>query len=85
MVFVTHNLPLVSAIAARVAVLADGQIAEIGPTSRILTDPESDHAKRMLANMLTLSAVTSSPDQVWRNAARSAGATQSAKRAITTP
>jgi ABC-type microcin C transport system duplicated ATPase subunit YejF len=50
------DLPLISAIAARVVVMAGGRIAEIGPTSRILTDPVGDYAQRLLANMLTLPA-----------------------------
>jgi peptide/nickel transport system ATP-binding protein len=56
MVFVTHNLPLVSAIAGRVAVMADGRIVEIGPTSKVLTDPDSDHTKNLLGHMLTVPA-----------------------------
>ena len=39
MLFVTHNLPLVRSIAHRVAVMADGQIVEIGSTEQVLTDP----------------------------------------------
>ena len=50
MLFVTHNLPLVRSIAHRVAVMADGRIVEIGSTEQVLTDPEQEYTKRLLAD-----------------------------------
>jgi ABC-type microcin C transport system duplicated ATPase subunit YejF len=34
--------------------MADGRIVDIGPTSKILTCPDSDDTKDLLADMLTL-------------------------------
>ena len=50
MLFVTHNLPLVRSIAHRVAVMADGRIVEIGSTEQVLTEPEQEYTKRLLAD-----------------------------------
>ncbi len=50
MLFVTHNLPLVRSIAHRVAVMADGRIVEVGSTEQVLTEPEQDYTKRLLAD-----------------------------------
>jgi len=50
MLFVTHNLPVVRSIARRVAVMADGKIVEFGPVEKILTEPEQEYTKRLLAD-----------------------------------
>ena len=50
MLFVTHNLPVVRSIAARVAVMADGKIVEFGDVETILTEPAEEYTKRLLAN-----------------------------------
>ncbi len=50
MLFVTHNLPLVRSVAHRVAVMADGRIVEVGPTETVLTAPEQEYTKRLLAD-----------------------------------
>ena len=50
MLFVTHNLPLVRSVAHRVAVMADGRIVEIGSTEQVLTEPEQEYTRRLLAD-----------------------------------
>jgi peptide/nickel transport system ATP-binding protein len=50
MLFVTHNLPLVRSVAHRVAVMADGRIVEVGDTHTVLTTPEQEYTKRLLAD-----------------------------------
>jgi len=40
----------VRSIARRVAVMADGKIVEFGPVEKILTDPEQEYTKRLLAD-----------------------------------
>jgi peptide/nickel transport system ATP-binding protein len=50
MLFVTHNLPLVRSVAHRVAVMADGRIVEVGDTRTVLTAPEQEYTKRLLAD-----------------------------------
>jgi peptide/nickel transport system ATP-binding protein len=50
MLFVTHNLPLVRTVADRVAVMAAGRIVEVGPTDTVLTAPEQEYTRRLLAD-----------------------------------
>jgi peptide/nickel transport system ATP-binding protein len=50
MLFVTHNLPLVRSVAHRVAVMADGRIVEVGDTQTVLTTPEQEYTRRLLAD-----------------------------------
>ena len=37
-------------VAHRVAVMADGRIVEIGATETVLTEPEQEYTKRLLAD-----------------------------------
>lgn len=48
LVFVTHNLALVRAIAQRAIVLKDGSLVEEGPTRRIFQSPDSEYTSRLL-------------------------------------
>jgi peptide/nickel transport system ATP-binding protein len=50
MLFVTHNLPLVRSVADRVAVMADGRIVEVGTTVAVLTAPEQEYTRRLIAD-----------------------------------
>jgi peptide/nickel transport system ATP-binding protein len=56
MLFVTHNLPLVRSFAQQVAVMADGKLIEFGPTERVLTNPDQEYTKRLLADTPSISA-----------------------------
>ena len=58
LVFVTHNLALISTIASRVAVLSAGRIVEHGPVRQVLESPADDYTKRLLADTPTLEGVT---------------------------
>jgi peptide/nickel transport system ATP-binding protein len=58
LVFVTHNLALISTIANRVAVLSAGRIVEHGPVRRVLESPTDDYTRRLLADTPTLEGVT---------------------------
>ena len=55
LLFVTHNLAVVRAIADQVAVLNLGSIVEQGWTNRVLDAPEDDYTKNLLANTPSLS------------------------------
>jgi len=48
LIFVTHNLALVSSIAENVAVLMAGRIVELGNTAQVLGDPASPEARKLL-------------------------------------
>ena len=50
MVFVTHHLALVRAIAQHVAVMSDGRIVEAGTTEEVLDHPKDDYTRALLAD-----------------------------------
>ncbi len=50
LLFVTHNLAVVRRIADRVAVLERGVIVEVGPTDRVLDDPQHPYTQSLLAD-----------------------------------
>ena len=49
LLFITHHLPLVSAIAEQVIVLKDGQVQERGKTAAILEDPQTTYTRELIA------------------------------------
>ncbi|MBW1640695.1 ABC transporter ATP-binding protein [Microbacterium resistens] len=51
---VTHNMGVVADIADRVAVMYRGDMVEVGETRRVLTEPQEDYTKRLLAAVPTL-------------------------------
>jgi peptide/nickel transport system ATP-binding protein len=59
LVFVTHNLALISTIASRVAVLNGGRIVEHGPVRKVLESPTDDYTRRLLSDTPTLEGVAS--------------------------
>ncbi len=48
-VLVTHNLGIIGAMADRVLVLKDGEAVEYGNTQEVLTNPQADYTKALLA------------------------------------
>ena len=54
--FVTHNLPLVRAIAQRVIVMRQRPIVESGEVGQVLDHPGGDYTKRLLADAPRLDA-----------------------------
>ncbi|MGI5177205.1 dipeptide ABC transporter ATP-binding protein [Dactylosporangium sp. CA-152071] len=53
LLLVSHDLAVVAGIADRVLVMHDGVIVEQGPTGRILTAPEHDYTRMLLAAVPT--------------------------------
>ncbi|WP_459191527.1 ABC transporter ATP-binding protein [Halosimplex sp. J119] len=56
LVFVTHDLNLISLIADRLAVMYAFEFAEVGPTERILTEPEHPYTRALLSAVPNVSA-----------------------------
>jgi peptide/nickel transport system ATP-binding protein len=51
MLFVTHDLAAARYVADRVAVMKDGEIVEEGTTELVVTEPQSEYTKLLLASM----------------------------------
>jgi peptide/nickel transport system ATP-binding protein len=49
MLFITHDLHVAAQVCDRVAVMYRGEIVEIAPTRRLLTDPQHPYTQRLLA------------------------------------
>jgi ABC-type microcin C transport system duplicated ATPase subunit YejF len=52
LVFISHDLAVVSALSDRLIVLERGRIVETGPTSRVLGAPQSALAQRLVARAM---------------------------------
>jgi ABC-type glutathione transport system ATPase component len=50
--FLAHDLSLVRHMAQRVAVMARGEIVELGETARVFEDPQHDYTRRLLGSVL---------------------------------
>ena len=48
LLFISHDLPLVSSIADRVLIMQNGRIVEQGKTSRVLREPSEDYTRNLL-------------------------------------
>jgi peptide/nickel transport system ATP-binding protein len=57
--FVTHNLALIRAIAQTVAVLHDGRIVDSGPVERVLASPHAGYTQALLSNTPSIPVSTS--------------------------
>jgi ABC-type glutathione transport system ATPase component len=49
MIFISHDIAVVSHLADRVLVLSNGQVMDHGPTEQVLTSPESDYTRALIA------------------------------------
>ncbi|WP_033577609.1 ABC transporter ATP-binding protein [Dickeya chrysanthemi] len=56
MVFVSHDLALVGALAQQVVVMKDGRVVEQGGTERVFTHPEQDYTRHLIDTRRRLSA-----------------------------
>ena len=54
--FITHNLAVVSRVADRIAVMQEGRIVETGPAASTIADPQSDYGRKLLAAVPRLGA-----------------------------
>jgi ABC-type dipeptide/oligopeptide/nickel transport system ATPase component len=47
-IFVSHNLGVVQAVSERIAVMHNGEIVELGPTSQIIDSPTVAYTKALI-------------------------------------
>jgi peptide/nickel transport system ATP-binding protein len=58
LLFITHNLALIRAIADRVAVMSAGRIVESAAVESVFVSPQAEYTRELLANTPSLKAAT---------------------------
>jgi peptide/nickel transport system ATP-binding protein len=66
MLFISHDLAVVGQMASRVAVMRAGEVVETGPCGKLLTAPEHDYTRSLLAAVPTLKTDRNRPLAVIR-------------------
>ena len=61
MLFISHDLAVVGQVAGRVAVMRAGQVVETGPCAQLLTSPQNEYTRNLLAAVPTLRTDRSRP------------------------
>ena len=56
-ILVSHDLGVVASVADRIGVLYGGRLMEIGPTSKVLGQPESDYTRTLLGAIPSIDSV----------------------------
>ena len=61
LLFISHDLPVVSRIADKVLVMRHGRVVEEGPTARVFTDPQDSYTQSLVAAARRLEAALENP------------------------
>jgi peptide/nickel transport system ATP-binding protein len=59
LLYISHDLASVAEICDRIAILHQGEIVELGATEQVLTDPQHEYTRRLMAAMPKLSQSSS--------------------------
>jgi peptide/nickel transport system ATP-binding protein len=51
-IFVTHDLPVLRTAATRIAVMYQGRIIELGPTAKVVEDPDHPYTQALMSSVL---------------------------------
>ena len=51
-IFITHDLPLVSSLTDRILIMNDGVVVESGPTKSVMTNPKSEYTTELLRSVI---------------------------------
>jgi ABC-type dipeptide/oligopeptide/nickel transport system ATPase component len=57
LVFITHDLPVISRVVRRLIVMQDGRIVEEGPTTQIIGSPKHANTRKLIEAARQVSAV----------------------------
>lgn len=57
MLFITHNMGVVEYLADRMAVMHAGRVVESGPVAQVLSSPQDDYTRHLLAAVPRLDAI----------------------------
>ncbi|ATG54697.1 peptide ABC transporter ATP-binding protein [Brachybacterium ginsengisoli] len=68
-VFVTHDLPVLSQVSDKLAIMNAGRIVETGPTRQLVEDPQHDYTRTLLSSVLDPSHETRQRGIARRSAA----------------
>lgn len=66
MLFISHDLAVVGQVASRVAVMRQGKIVETGPVTEVLTRPQHEYTRSLLASVPTMQTRRDEPLAVLR-------------------
>ncbi|MFC0672813.1 ATP-binding cassette domain-containing protein [Brachybacterium hainanense] len=64
-VFVTHDLPVLSQISDKLAIMNKGEIVEMGPTAQLVEDPQHPYTEKLLGAVLDPTAETRRKGKEW--------------------
>ncbi|KAB2722601.1 ABC transporter ATP-binding protein [Brucella intermedia] len=56
LIFITHDIALASGLADRIAVFRQGKLVEFGPTRNIVSNPQTDYTRALIAAVPVLEA-----------------------------
>jgi ABC-type glutathione transport system ATPase component len=70
LLYISHDLASVAGICDRIAILHNGQIVELGATGQVLTDPQHEYTRRLMA---ALPQIPNQPTHHPERAAATAG------------
>jgi len=51
-IFVTHDLPVLRTVATKIAVMYQGRIVELGPTEKMVDDPDHPYTQALMSSVL---------------------------------
>jgi len=56
LIFITHDIALASGLADCIAVFRQGKLVELGPAQNIISNPQTDYTKALIAAVPVLEA-----------------------------
>ena len=85
MVFITHDLPEALRLGARIAIMRDGKIVQLGSAEELVGSPADDYVEKFVrdvprSHVLTLRWIMRAPSRARRSTGRGRGDDDGARR-----